>query len=498
MMTLVVASLVERSLAGAARSSKKAFAAGADVVELRLDHVRDIVRRPSLIQDARSAVDGPAIATLRSEGEGGSSRHAGAKRREVLEEILDSGFEYIDLEITTDRNMLEALDRPCRGTKTIGSYHFRRPATRGEIEAKLRRACYLSDIGKVAVPCENAAHAVAVAEAGLALSREGRDFAVMGMGEQGRLTRACARGIGSKLVYACLPGSPAAPGQLDVALQTGLVKASAVVVGLLGHPVAHSISKPMHEAALKGAGLKGIYIPMDVPPRSMGRGLVSTLFTVGFKGVNVTIPHKQKAYRICDSHGPSAASTGAVNTLTSKDGLIEGENTDLIGLVYLFESKNVAIDGTVSLVVGAGGAARAACRVLRDGGSEVTVAARRGTAARAVARECGCGAITLSDAASGGGRRYDLVVNATPMGTKGTPLERASVPGGALRGRPVFIDLVYNPPVTRSMELARGKGCRALGGLDMLVGQGAESFRIWTGKQPDKARMLAAARRALG
>jgi shikimate dehydrogenase/3-dehydroquinate dehydratase type I len=496
MMTLVVASLVERSIAGAARSSKEAFAAGADVVELRLDHLRDLARKPYLLDDARSAVDGPAIATLRSAREGGLSRLAGVRRAEMLEEVLDSGFDYVDLELAADRQMLERLRGGTGRTKTIGSYHFRRPATRSELADRLERACSLARIGKVAMPCGHAGHAATVAQVGLEFSEGRKEFALMGMGDQGQLTRACASGIGSKFVYACLPGRSAAPGQLDLSLQTDLVKPGAVVLGLIGHPVVHSVSKPMQEAALRSAGLRGIYLPLDVPPRSMGRAFVSTLFDVGLRGLNVTIPHKEKAYRICDSHGPSAASTRAVNTLTWTNGRIEGENTDLLGLSVLFASKKISLTSTDSLVIGAGGAARAACRTLTDGGSEVTVAARRAGAARAVARACNATGEPLSRIATDD-RTYDIVVNATPIGTRGKATERGVIPVDALRGRPVFIDLVYNPPVTKSMELARSKGCRAIGGIDMLVGQGAESFRIWTGKTPDTARMREAARRAL-
>jgi shikimate dehydrogenase/3-dehydroquinate dehydratase type I len=496
MMTLVVASLVERSIAGVARSSRKAFAAGADAVELRLDHLEGLGRGSSMLEEARRAIDGPAIATLRSVGEGGLSRAKEAQRARVLERVMESGFEYIDLELASDRRLLERLREARSSTKVIGSIHFSRPATRAEIKNRLERACALADIGKVAAPCDHAGHAVAIADAGLEFSDRGVDFALMGMGAQGQLTRACAKGLGSGLVYACLSGSPAAPGQLDVALQSSLVRDGAVVLGLIGHPVSHSVSKPMHEAALRSAGLTGVYLPLDVPAWHMGERFVSTLFEIGFSGLNVTIPHKERASRICDSKGVSASATGAVNTLVRRDGRIVGENTDVSGLSRLIESKKVSLDGGDSLVIGAGGAARAACKVLLDEGSEVTVAARRVERARAVARSFSAKAVALSKVSARKGI-YDVVINATPMGTRGTSLEKAVIPAGVLAGRPVFIDLVYNPPSTRSMKLARSKGCRTYGGLEMLVGQGAEAFRIWTGREPDTGSMRQAARRAL-
>ncbi len=496
MMTLVVASLVERGIAGVARSSTKAFAAGADVVELRLDHIRGLERKAGLLDEARSAVDGPVVATLRSAREGGLSRCTGASRARLLATVLDSGFEYVDLELVADRKLLESRERRSRGPKIIGSYHFRRPATRSEIRRLLERACETADIGKVAAPCDHAGHAVAIADVGLEFSKRKRGFAVVGMGAQGQLTRACASGIGSELVYACLPGSPAAPGQLDAGLQSDLRHKESVVLGLVGHPVTHSVSKPMQEAALRSVGLKGMYMPLDVPPGGMSRKAVTTLFKIGFAGLNVTIPHKRKAFDMCDMRRPSAASTGAVNTLTRMNGRIVGENTDVLGLTRLIDAKKVYTKGADSLVIGAGGAARAACRVLLDGGSVVTVAARRDGRARALARSCGAKAKSFSSV-SAGTSSYGIVVNATPVGTRGARLERVNVPEGVLEGKPVFIDLVYNPPVTRSMKLARDRGCIAHGGLEMLVGQGAESFRIWTGCTPDPSAMRAAARRAL-
>jgi 3-dehydroquinate dehydratase/shikimate dehydrogenase len=496
MMTLVVASLVERSIAGAARSSKKAFGAGADLVELRLDHLQGTRWRTDRLDDARRAIDGPAIATLRSAREGGRSRLQREQRTQLLKAALRAEFDYVDMELVTDRRLLSDLRGLDSLTKTIASYHFRRPATRSEIIDRLESTCAAGDIGKVAAPCEHAGHAATIAAAGLEFSRRRQDFALMGMGAQGQLTRACAEGMGSKLVYACLAGSPAAPGQLEVGPQSALLKKDSVVLGLIGHPVSHSVSKPMQEAALKSVGLRGVYLPLDVPPALMSHDLVSTLFEVGFTGLNVTIPHKGRAYRICESLGASATETEAVNTLHRRRGRIVGENTDILGLHSLIESKKIPLKGTKSLVLGAGGAARAACTVLRNGGSEVTVTARKAGRAAATARACGARGISLSNASSGQGQ-YNLVVNATPLGTHGTSLEGLTVPAWALTGEPVFIDLVYNPPVTESMKLARSKGCRALGGLEMLVGQGAEAFRMWTGRTPDEQKMRTAARRAL-
>ncbi|UCE91765.1 MAG: shikimate dehydrogenase [Methanobacteriota archaeon] len=316
------------------------------------------------------------------------------------------------------------------------------------------------------------------------------------MGAQGQLTRACADGIGSRLVYACLPGRPAAPGQLEIGLQKRLFTKKAYRLALLGHPVGHSVSKPVQEAALRSVGLDGVYMHLDVPPTAMTKDTISTLFESGVDGVNVTIPHKERAHRLCDVRGDSARSTGAVNTLWRSGRRIAGENTDVYGFEKLLEHKKVDVQGERVLVVGAGGAARAVCEALVRKGAKVTVAARHPERAARLAKRFGADWEPLSRSS---GRRVDhsLVVNSTPIGTKGTGLETRALPSRILAGRGVFVDLVYNPEVTSSMRAARDRGRLSFGGLEMLVRQGEEAFRIWTGKDPDVARMRLAARRAV-
>jgi shikimate dehydrogenase/3-dehydroquinate dehydratase type I len=496
MMTLVVASLVERGIAGVSRSSTKAFGAGADLVEVRLDHVAGISRRRKLIDDARAAVNGPAIATYRSAEEGGMGSLKGGRRRDLLRRVIDAGFEYVDLELVQDGALLGQLGAASGSPKSICSYHFARAASAQRVRSRLEEACASAHIGKVAMPCEDAGQAVRLAEIALELKRSRKRFALMGMGLQGQLTRACAKEMGSKLVYACPSGRPAAPGQLELGMQRRLLSKTSVKLGLLGHPVEHSVSGPMQEAALRSTGFDGIYLHLDIPPSKMTRETISTLFELGLDGLNVTIPHKERAFRLSDSRGRSATSTGAVNTLYKRRGRIVGENTDVFGFSKLLEHNKVDVRGGRVLVVGAGGAARAVCEALTNEGAEITVAARRASRAAKLAREFGAGWRPISPPPAGG-NEHALVVNSTPIGTRGTPLEAEALPEEMLRSCSVFVDLVYNPEVTRSMEVARESGRRAHGGLEMLVRQGEEAFRIWTGKDPDIARMRLAARRAL-
>ncbi len=494
-MTLIVASLVERSIAGASRSSKTAFDSGADVVELRLDHLEAVTLDAPTLSELRDAVAGPAIATLRSRREGGLSTLAGEERSDAIRNIIEAGFEYVDLELEGDEEILRSSRGHRDGPRVIASSHFSVPASARDVEERLRRACAAGDIGKVAMPCEHALQALALAGVGRRLSEEGHKFAVMGMGDQGRLTRVCASAIGSRFVYSCLPGKEAAPGQLDIASQRSVTDEEAVLLGLLGHPVSHSVSRPMHEAALSQAGLPGAYLPLDIPPGGVDREVVSNLRDLGFRGINVTIPHKVAAFETCTVLESSASETGAVNTLRFSGEDIVGENTDVIGFERLIEGKIHITESSRILVVGAGGAARAVVKVLISKGGRPTVTSRRAEAAAELARAAGGKTLDWAGVATEA-EGYDIVVNCTPVGMRGGP-EGCPVPDGTFKEGGVFFDLVYNPETTPAMETARSRGAQAFNGLEMLVGQGARSFEAWTGVRPDVGAMADAARRAL-
>lgn len=463
-------------------------------MEVRLDHLRLQELDARVLARVRELVRGPAIATLRSSLEGGASSLSGRTREKALRHVLDAGFEYVDLELRQDSRLL-GLAKGGRGTESVVSAHFTRPVPKSRVADVLRRACDAGSIGKVAMPCEHAGHALMLADIGIRRSEEGSRFAVMGMGEQGALTRACAKQIGSELVYSCLEGRPAAPGQLDISIQSALGGDDRVVLGILGHPLEHSVSKPMQEAALRAAGIAGVYLNLDLPPKVFDRTKLDLLARLGFSGLNVTIPHKLRARGLCDSVDPEAASAGAVNTITFKGRRIHGKNTDVIGFIKAIGPKTDIGPDTRSLIVGAGGAARAAAFALAREGAHVTVAARDRRRASRLADELGVEHTEIQGLAESAGT-YDVIVNSTPLGTSGRGV--VPVPARLFGPRVLFFDMVYNPPVTRSMKKAASRGSRVAGGLDMLVGQGAESFSAWTGRVPDTAAMRAAARRALG
>jgi shikimate dehydrogenase/3-dehydroquinate dehydratase type I len=492
-MTRIVASLIERDASGISESSKRAYASGADIVELRLDHLKDL--NEGSVLAARQAALGPAIATLRSKHEGGLSKLEGPARGHILRSVIDSDFEYVDLEVRADSGLLKSIRKDELRPVTIASHHFPRPVTRRTVEKAVQIACSMGDIGKVAMPCEHAGHAMDLVQVALNLSKTKKRYIIIGMGRQGSITRICADKLGSELVYACMPGREAASGQLSVESQRAPMDRERILVGLLGHPVSHSVSKPMQEAAMSEAGMIGTYLPLDFPPKELSRRTLHLLKELGFAGINVTIPHKRWAFETCTKKGIAAAATKAVNTIILTRGNIVGENTDVIGFSKLIEGKTSLSEDTRCLVIGAGGAARAVAYHLSKNRVRFAVTDKDMARARALAREFDCRPVTAKELWEND-EDFLLVVNCSPVGMKGVSAD-SPVKDFVFKPGAVFIDIIFNPPKTTAMALAEAKGARAFGGLEMLVQQGAESFRLWTGREPNVDAMREAARRAL-
>lgn len=492
-MTLVVASLVERSISGVADSAKAAFKQGADLVEIRLDHLGTV--DTSKLVDVKNAIAEPTIATFRSWREGGLSILPEQERDYLIREILTFGFEYVDVELETDISILEEVKWMSGKPQLIVSKHFVTPASAKDVETALAEACRLGDIGKVAMQCDHEGHALMLADIGLRFSKAGERFVLIGMGPHGQLTRICAHDLGSALAYSCLEGKEAAPGQLTIPVQKAFLEKRMTILGLLGHPVSHSVSKPMHEAAMKRSRLDGAYLNLDVPEAYYSKRTLEVLRDLRFTGLNVTIPYKQTTAVFCDEATPSVNRTGAVNTVFFEGGKIVGENTDLFGFSKLIEGKIRIKRKTTALVIGAGGAARAAVNVLKGKGVAVTVASRRFPQAQELAEKAKVAAVPF-ESLKARKTRFDVIVNCTPVGMKGTPAKNP-VPLNLLRRGVVLFDVIYNPQTTAAMKAASRRRVKAFGGLEMLIQQGAKSFRIWTGRNPDISIMRVAAKEAL-
>jgi shikimate dehydrogenase len=257
------------------------------------------------------------------------------------------------------------------------------------------------------------------------------------------------------------------------------------LLGVCGWPVAHSRSPQMHNAALAAAGLADWrYLRLPLPPE-LFEETVRALPASGFRGVNVTIPHKEAALAVADTASEAARAIGAANTLTFEDGGVHADNTDAPGLLAVLPQPPA---GQRALVLGAGGAGRAAAWALASAGADVAIWNRTPDRAEALAAEVGARAVERPGA-------FDILVNCTSVGLhdpeatfKALPLEADELSAGSL-----VVDMVYRAGGTRLLEAARTRGARVVDGLEILVAQGAASFERWTGLEAPRAAMREAA-----
>lgn len=253
------------------------------------------------------------------------------------------------------------------------------------------------------------------------------------------------------------------------------------LLGVAGWPVAHSRSPAMHNAALRELGLDWLYVPLPLPPERFDEA-VRALPGSGFKGLNVTVPHKEAALALADRRSTAAAEIGAANTLTFADGSIAAENTDAHGFLDALGSPSAA--GAKALVLGAGGSARAVVWALRQAGAgEVSIHNRTAERARALAADLGARHAARPEPA-------DLVVNCTTLGLNG---EDASRELSMAEPPATLVDLVYGDGPTALERWAANAGARTVSGLEVLVAQGARSLEAWTGVDAPRAVMRAAA-----
>lgn len=263
------------------------------------------------------------------------------------------------------------------------------------------------------------------------------------------------------------------------------------LVFLLGHPVAHSLSPAMQNAAFRALGLPHRYEALDVTMEALP-GVVDRIRSGELLGANVTVPHKEAVLRLVDTWDAPTAEIGAVNTLSRTiDGRrVLGSNTDAVGFAYA--TREVPLEGRRVLLLGAGGAARAVLRVLFERGASVSIANRTAERARSLARSLahpvGREPRVVEWARRAELEDFDVVVNATSLGLHGEdPLAQAMLGPGL-----VIVDLIPTAAPTPLARRSRAAGATVVDGLPMLLQQAASSFRIWTGQDAPVDVMRAA------
>ncbi len=268
-------------------------------------------------------------------------------------------------------------------------------------------------------------------------------------------------------------------------------------VGIIGWPLTTTFSPAMHNAAFKALGMDWVYDAMAIPPDIVRLGILEPQ-RHGYIGLNVTIPHKEEALKYV-TPDDIARAVGAVNTIDLRH--MSGTNTDVAGLITDLRANDVHLQGHRVLVLGAGGAARAAVVGLAREGADVMVVNRSLDKARTMIANLALSnialraeAVTLDVAVETG---FSLIVNCTPAGMLPNIEESPWTHGVPIPAGVTVYDMVYRPALTALMRAVENAGGRAIGGLGMLVHQGAAAFRIWTGVEPPVEVMFEAARAQL-
>ncbi len=497
-MTYLCVPIFVTELPTARRDIAAAATAGADLIELRIDKLRD----PGVLGLVLQENILPAVVTCRSKSEGGFSESDDNQRMAELISAIYGGARLVDLELSTIQRMNQIpADIQSRFILSFHDFTAKPGDLAGIIEEMNRRPAQVNKI------VWRAANILDSLDALKLLIRTKRPTVALCMGDGGLISRVLARKFGAFLTFGSLSNETAtAPGQVTIAEMKSLYRwddigPSTKVYGVAAHPVGHSMSPAIHNAAFTAVGYDGVYLPMLVEPdypsfKAFMDGFIA-FEELNFSGLSVTIPHKENALRYLRENSGDieklAARIGAVNTIaitrTGGSVSLQGKNTDYAAILdsiiaeMKIDRKNLA-DLRVA-IIGAGGTARAAVAALAHYGATVILTNRTHERAQALADEFDAGrgkisAVSLDDLLRAD---FNVLINTTSIGMhpniSDSPIGDRRPP---FSSRTVVFDTIYNPIKTRLLTQAEGTGARTISGVEMFVRQAAAQFETWTGK----------------
>lgn len=482
-----VCAVITESTVDAARSAIGRAAGLADLIELRLDYLRDFdFTDPTSLSPLLKNKPLPVIITCRAISEGGIQKVDDEIRLRLLVEGARGDADYCDIEAA----YYDAAAKlsPDLG-KLIVSYH-NFDETPSDLNGVYDRITALpAVIHKIVTRANGISDSLAVFRLLDRARIDGRSIIALAMQQPGSMTRIIGPSRGCFLTYASLErGRESAPGQptceeLRDIFRIHKLTRDTAITGIVGSPVAHSASPIMHNLAFKALGLDFVYLAFEVDnAREFFKRFVMPAtreIDWRLRGLSVTIPYKTSVASFLDEIDATAEKVGAVNTVVIRDGLTRGYNTDVEGAIQPLGSI-LPLGGQSCGVIGAGGAARAVSYGLMREGARVKIFARDVSRARGLAESFGVQVAPLDSLQSSD---VQIVINTTPVGMHGHSEHASPVPRRALRNRLVAYDLIYNPLETQFLKDARGEGCQVVGGVEMLVAQAALQFKLWTGEQ---------------
>jgi 3-dehydroquinate dehydratase/shikimate dehydrogenase len=458
------------------------------LLEFRLDYLaKPALGIPRVKRFLETHPGTVVVATCRRATSGGKFRGSIASQLDILGRAIAAGCQLVDVEIQTASKCKPTQLQKLRAhAGLILSFHDFR-ATKKLDETLEKMLVYPADYYKVVSTATTLADNVSLIKF---LGREGDKHSIisMCMGEQGIISRVLGVRAGSVFTFASVSaGEETAPGQVTAQELRNVYRIDQVdvatrVYGVVGDPIAHSLSPAIMNAAFRRENVNGVYLALHAKTL---KDLLTCIKEIPIHGISVTMPYKEAILPHLDNTDSHTTKIGACNTVVrAQDGKLYGFNTDTAGVVRPLERRLNTIEGARILVIGAGGAARAAVFGLKERGAEVYILNRSAAHAKKLAHQARARIMKRPDLKK---MAFDVIINATPVGMRNsreTPLQDKEI-----NARYVF-DMVYDPAETRFLKLAKERGAQVIPGIEMFVHQAARQFEIWTGKPAPWDEML--------
>jgi len=466
----------------------EALARDNSFLEFRLDYLsKPGLALPRVKRFTESHPGTVVIATCRRAVSGGKFRGSIASQLDILGKAAAAGCQLLDVEVQTAAKCKpEQLQKLRSRAALVLSFHDFR-GTKKLDETLEKMLTYPADYYKVVSTATALTDNVSMIKF-LAHQGDKHSLVSMCMGEQGIISRVLGVRAGSVFTFASASaGEETAPGQVTAqelrnVYRIDQVDAATRVYGVAGDPIAHSLSPAIMNAAFRRENVNAVYLGLHAKTL---KDLLHCVREIPIHGISVTMPYKQAILSHLDNTDSHTSKIGACNTVVrAQDGKLYGFNTDSSGVVRPLERRLNSLEGARILVLGAGGAARAAVFGLKERGSEVYILNRSAAPAKKLAHQARARIMKRAELKK---FAFDVIINATPVGmgnSRETPLQEKEI-----NARYVF-DMVYDPTETRLLKLAKERGAQVIPGVEMFVHQAARQFEIWTGKPAPWDEML--------
>jgi len=457
-------------------------------LEFRLDYFsKPGLALPRIKRFLESHPGTVVIATCRRAANGGKFRGSVASQLDILGKAAGAGCQIVDVELQTAAKAKSGQLQKLRSRAgLILSFHDFR-ATKRLDESLEKMLAYPADFYKVVSTATTLSDNVTMIKF---LAREGdrHSMVSMCMGEQGIISRVLGVRAGSVFTFASAgAGQETAPGQVSAQELRSVYRIEQVdvatrVYGVVGDPIAQSLSPAIMNAAFRRENVNAVYLGLHAKTL---KDLLTCIREIPIHGISVTMPYKEAILAHLDNSDSHTTKVGACNTVVrAQDGKLYGFNTDTAGVVRPLERRLNTIEGARILVIGAGGAARAAVFGLKERGAEVYIMNRSAGPAKKLAHQAHARIMKRQELRK---MAFDVIINATPVGmgnSREAPLQEKEI-----NARYVF-DMIYDPAETRLLKLAKERGAQIVPGIEMFVHQAARQFEIWTGKPAPWDEML--------